>query len=60
MHTLENVGFLRIVILSKQPLYGQILVELEEYRNDCKILLDGDMGFKLSQIISNDVEKTFV
>ena len=30
MHTLENIGFLRMVVLLKQPLYGQILVELEE------------------------------
>ena len=59
MHTLENIGFLRMVVLSKQPLYGQILVELEENWNDCKILLGGDIGFKLSQIFSNDVEKTF-
>ena len=29
MHTLENIGFLRMVVLSKQPLYGQILVDLE-------------------------------
>ena len=32
MHTLEHLekGFLQMVVLSKQPLYGQILVELEE------------------------------
>ena len=59
MHTLENIGFLRMVVLSKQPLYGQILVELEENWNDCKILLGEDIGFKLSQILSNDVLKTF-
>ena len=59
MHTLENIGFLRMVVLSKQPLYGQILVELEENWNDYKILLGGDIGFNLSQILSNDVLKTF-
>ena len=46
MHNLENIGFLRMVVLSKQPLYGQILVELEENSNDCKILLRGDIGPK--------------
>ena len=51
----ETIGFLRMVVLSKQQLYGQILVELEENLNDCKILLGGDIGFKLSQILSNDV-----
>ena len=30
MHTSDNIGFLRMVVLSKQPLNGQILVELEE------------------------------
>ena len=30
MHTLENIGFLQMVVLSKEPLYGQILVELEK------------------------------
>ena len=59
MHTLENIGILRMVVLPKQPLYGQILVVLEENLNDCKILLGGDIGFKLSQILSNDVVKTF-
>ena len=59
MHALENIGFLRMVVLSKQPLYGQILVELEENRNDFKILLGGDIGFKLSQILSFDVAMTF-
>ena len=48
-----------MVVLSKQPLHGQILVDLEENRNDCRILLGGDIGFKLSQILSNDVEKAF-
>ena len=28
MHTLENMGFLQMVVLSKQLLHGQILVEL--------------------------------
>ena len=59
MHTLKNIGFLRMVVLLKQPLYGQILVELEENQNDCRRLLSGDIGFKLSQILSNDVVKTF-
>ena len=59
MHTLENIGFLRMVVLSKQPLYGQILVELLENWNACKILLGEEIGFKLSQILSNDVAKTF-
>ena len=30
MHTLDNIHFLRMVVLSKQSLYGKILVELEE------------------------------
>ena len=59
LQTLENIGFLRMMMLSKQPLYGQVLVELKENWNDCKILLGGDIGFKLSQILSNDVAKTF-
>ena len=59
MHTLENIDFLPMVVLSKQLLYDQILVEFEENRNDCTILLGGDIGFKLSQILSNDVVKTF-
>ena len=48
-----------MVVLSKQPLYGQIVIELEDNLNDCKILLGGDIGFKLSQILSNDVANTF-
>ena len=60
MHTLENIGFLRMVVLSKQTLYGQIIVELEENWNDCKNFLGGDIGFKLSQVLSNDVEMTFL
>ena len=59
MHDIKNIGFLRMVVLSKQPLYGQNLVELEEIWNDFKILLGEDIGFKLSQILSNDVLKTF-
>ena len=55
MHTLENIGFLQMVVLPKQPFYGQILVELEENLNDCKILLGEYIGFKLSQIFSNDI-----
>ena len=46
-----------MVLLSK--LYGQILVELKGNLNDYKIFLGGDIGFKLSQILSNDVVKTF-
>ena len=58
MYALENIGFLRMVVLSKQPRYGQILVELEENWNDFKILLGGYGGFKLSQILSNNEAKT--
>ena len=50
---------LQMVIFMKQPLHGQILVELEENWNDNKILLGGDIGFKLSQILSDIVKKTF-
>ena len=59
MHTLENTGFLQMVVLLKQPLYGQILVELVENENDCRILLDEDIGFKHSQIESYVTAKTF-
>ena len=59
IHALENMGLLRMGVFSKQQLYGQILVELEENWNDCKILLGGDIDSKLSQILSNDVAKTF-
>ena len=31
-----------MVVLSKQPLYDQILVASEENSNECKILLGGD------------------
>ena len=48
-----------MVVFLKQQLYGQILVELKENLNDCKILLGGDIDFKLSQILSNGVTKTF-
>ena len=30
MHALEIIDFLQIVVLMKQPVYGQILVELVE------------------------------
>ena len=48
-----------MAVLSKQPLYDQTLVELVENRNDCKIFMGGDIGFKLSKILSNDVVKAF-
>ena len=53
MHTLENIDFLRMVVLSKQLVYGGILVELVE------ILLGGDVGFKSLQFLSNDSANTF-
>ena len=59
MHTLENTGVLQMVLLLKQQLYGQILVELVENQNACKNFLGGDIGFKLPQILRNDVAKTF-
>ena len=59
MRALENISFLRMIVLLKQPLYGQILVELVENWNDLKIFLDDDVGCKLSQIFINDVAKTF-
>ena len=55
MHTLENIGFLRVVVLLKQTLYGPILVEMVENSNDCKIFTCEDIGFKLKY----DVAKTF-
>ena len=58
-HTLDNKGFSGMVMLSKQPLYGQILVELEENWKDCRIFFGRDIGFKLSQILAKDVWKTF-
>ena len=48
-----------MVVLSKQPLYGQILVELEKIEMTVKSFLSGDIGFKLSQFLSNDVAKAF-
>ena len=59
MHTFKNIGFLLMVVLSKQSLYGQILVEVEENWNDCKILVGGNIGFELSQILSKDLAKKF-
>ena len=60
MHTLGNIDFLQMVLLSKQPLFGQVLnVELVENRNDCKTLFGEDIGFTFSQILSKDVAKTF-
>ena len=50
-----NGGVVEIATLF---LYGQNLVELKENWNDCKILLGGDIGSKLSQILSDDVAKT--
>ena len=47
-----------MVVLSKQVIYGQILDEYGKNWNDCKIFLGGDIVFKLSQILSNDVAKT--
>ena len=39
--------------------YGKIIVELKKKLIDSKIILDGHIRFKLSQILSNDVAKTF-
>ena len=47
-----------MVMLLKQPLCGQILVELVENGYDYKIFLNGDICFKPSQILSNNVAKT--
>ena len=43
----------------KQSLYGEKPVESVENLNDFKIFLGKDIGFKLSQILSNDIAKTF-
>ena len=48
-----------MVVFSKQQFYGQILVELKENWNDCKILFGEDIGFRVSQILSTGVAKTF-
>ena len=57
MHTLKNVGFLRMVVLMKQPLYSQILVKVVNCLDDCKIIFGGDLGIELSLIFNRCIAK---
>ena len=59
MDYLAYISFLRIAVLMRQSFPSPILAELVENRNNCKILFSEDIGFTLSQIVSNDVAKTF-
>ena len=59
MQTLEIIGILRMAVFLKQQLCSEILVEFVDNWNDRKIFLGEDIGFKLSQLLSNDLAKTF-
>ena len=56
MHTLENIGFLQMMVFSKQQLYGQILVELEEIEMTVKFFLVEILTPNFHQF-HNDVKK---
>ena len=59
MHILESIVFLQMAVFSKQHLYGQILVELEENENDYKFLLSECLCYIITRNLLKPVSEFY-